>query len=94
MLAPEALEAPGANAPFTMDPNNLELEGGIYLGKILLGDLSDLLVGRRMGGGGKSDSGGSAEQQEKHQRSLPWGWRKSAGALRCAPARHVTSVQE
>ena len=35
----DALESLGDNIPFTLEPILLELEGGLYIGPILLGDL-------------------------------------------------------
>ena len=43
----EALKAPGGMVPFTLDLILLELDGGCYVVPILLGDLTDLLVGIR-----------------------------------------------
>ena len=45
----EALEAPGVNIPFTLDPILLKLEGGRYVVPVLPGPLSDLIAGRRPG---------------------------------------------
>ena len=39
MSALDALESLGDNIPFTLEPILLELEGGLYIGPILLGDL-------------------------------------------------------
>ena len=57
-LAPEALEVPGVNFHFTINPILRELEVGIYVGTILPVPLADLLSGRRPGGDGR-DGGGS-----------------------------------
>ena len=58
----EDLEAPGANAPFLIDSILFEIEGGIYVGPLLPGPMTDLLVGWRLYGGGRkygADIGGS-----------------------------------
>ena len=57
--ASEALEAPGPNSPFTLDLILLELEGGHYVGPILLGPLEDLLARCRLGGGNSGSSSSS-----------------------------------
>ena len=47
-MASEAVEAPGANAPLSLEPILVDIEGGgHYVGPILTGLLTDLLVGRR-----------------------------------------------
>ena len=59
VLESEALEAPGDNVPFTLDPILLELEVGRYVRPVLPGTLSDILVGRRPVGSSGSRGGGS-----------------------------------
>ena len=51
-MAPEALEATGANYPFAPDPIPVEINGGSYVGPTLLGPLADLLAGLRLAGSG------------------------------------------
>ena len=65
MSAYEALEAPGANTPFSLEPILVELEGGQYLVLILPVPLLDILMvwrpdgGSGNGGGGSGSGGGS-----------------------------------
>ena len=54
-----ALEYPGANTHFTLDPILLELEGESYVGPILPGPLVDILAGCGPGGGTDDSSGSS-----------------------------------
>ena len=59
-LALESLDAPGCQVPFSLEPILAELEGGRYVGPILLlalGDLVSRANGRCDGGGGGGSSG-------------------------------------
>ena len=61
--ASKALESPGTNTPFLLDPILVDLEGGRYVGPILTVPLADLLAGQRLdgvcgnSGGGRGNSG-------------------------------------
>ena len=46
-LASDEFEAPGANIPFFLKPILVEIEGGHYVGPILIGPLVDLLEGTK-----------------------------------------------
>ena len=93
------MEAPGANAPFSLKPIMFELEGVSYVGTILLVPLAELLAGRHasggngsIGGGGDSSGGGSGGDPKIYKLGAHWRDCKGAGAVRCAPARPVPLV--
>ena len=54
----EDLGMPGEMVPFSIGPILLELDGGSYVGPILLGALAELFI-RRLRGGSGDVSGGS-----------------------------------
>ena len=59
----EALEAPGANVPFSLDPILVKLEGGRFVGTILPMHIADLVsIGGR---GGLRSSGSGRENGSK-----------------------------
>ena len=45
--ASEVVEAPVASVPFSLKPILVDLEGGLYIGLILLTSMDDLVTGRR-----------------------------------------------
>ena len=58
--ASEVEEAPGASAPFSLEPILVELEGGRYNGPILPASLADLVTGRQPSGGSAPKGGGGS----------------------------------
>ena len=93
MSASEALEEPGANTSFSLEPIMVDLDGGRCVVLILSVTLVDILTGRStagsggVGGGGRSsnvDGGGlvgsSTALKSQKVRCL-WGGHKSAGAI-------------
>ena len=60
----EVLEVPGDSVVFYLEPIMVDLEGGCYMGPILMVTLTDLPAGRwtkggnGIGGSGSDDSGG------------------------------------
>ena len=57
LAASEALEAPGGNIPFSLEPVMVDLEGGAYVGSILPIQLADLVSGGGRGGGSGKENG-------------------------------------
>ena len=53
----KALEGPGANIPFLLEPIPFELKEGAYVGPILSVPLLDLIAVQRMSGSGRNGSG-------------------------------------
>ena len=59
-LLSETQLALGGNIPFLLDPILVDLEGGCYVGLILMGTLGDVLAGQRPSGSGGVDRSGSS----------------------------------
>ena len=57
--ASEVVEAPGASAPFSLEPILVNLKGGRYIGPVFPVSLSDLVSVRRSACRGAPKSGGS-----------------------------------
>ena len=79
--ASEPLDTSGSHVPFLIETILAELDGGRYVGPILLASLADLVHMTVRGGGGANS--------KKRKKPLPRGGRKVTGALRCAPTRPV-----
>ena len=82
MSASKALEAPGANAPFSLNPILVDLEGAQYVGPILLIPLTYILVRwRTIGGyGNVGDSSGISDSiRNGSGRSSGGGGNRSSG---------------
>ena len=93
MSASEALEEPGANTSFSLEPIMVDLDGGRCVVLILSVTLVDILAGRStagsggVGGGGRSSNvgggglvGSSTALKSQKVRCL-WGGHESAGAI-------------
>ena len=79
--ASEPLDTSGSHVTFSLDKILSDLDGGRYVGPILLASLADLVHMTVRGGGGANS--------KKRKKPLPRGGRKGTGALRCAPTRPV-----
>ena len=83
----EALETPGSNVPFPLEPILAQIEGGHYVVPILLGFLTNLLAGCTPDGGSKSGA------EKKNQRLAPLGGPPGADVLQRAPDHPIPLTQ-